>query len=74
MMCPECHSAYSEVTSTRKIRGSRIRRYRVCKHCGHPFSTTEIVNPPKLKAPKLVEPEPEDGDLDDENYYFSDEE
>ena len=39
--CPRCQSTASEITRTKQT-GRMVIRYRKCKDCGHPRTTTEI--------------------------------
>jgi hypothetical protein len=46
--CPKCACADTHVVRTMKIEGTwrgfhyhKIRRYRVCRYCGHSFATVE---------------------------------
>jgi len=39
----------STVYKTRRVTKYRTKRYKYCNHCGKRFSTTEIVDPPKIE-------------------------
>lgn len=49
MVCPEC-GGKTEVTHNRSYK-DYIRRRRVCKECGHVFSTYETLKPPGERYP-----------------------
>lgn len=48
MICPVCQSPHTRVIRTVAIKTeSDIYRFRVCRRCGHEFSTLEIAQPPR---------------------------
>lgn len=53
MRCPDCNSAWSKVTNTRRLSPTRTKRYRVCMHCHRNFQTYEVISDEvKPKTPK----------------------
>lgn len=68
MMCPSCHSAYSQVSKTMKVGKTMVRRYRICMHCSNTFHTSEqIVDPKRKKKPEKT------GEIDTlDDYYMID--
>lgn len=41
LRCPTCHCRDLRVYRTVRLRGDRIRRVRICRHCGRRMVTTE---------------------------------
>lgn len=39
--CPRCNCGDLRVETTVRLPGGRIRRYRVCRHCGRRLTTVE---------------------------------
>ncbi len=44
LVCPKCECRHFETTHTERLDG-RIRRRRVCRHCGHKLTTFEMTVP-----------------------------
>jgi DNA-directed RNA polymerase subunit M/transcription elongation factor TFIIS len=52
--CPKCHSRLSNVLATRGRSFGRIWRRRECYHCGHRYSTREVIDEgPGTRRPKF---------------------
>lgn len=77
LMCPKCRcrgphrtdeereemarAGRSRVSATRPV-AAAVRRYRICRACGHHFTTTEVVDKHQYETP-VVEP---DGEAENE--------
>lgn len=63
MNCPKCRHDHTRVTDT-KDSGRRVRRYRVCRKCGHSFPTLEelvLKVEPEAAEPAAAAPAPTAG-------------
>lgn len=47
--CPRCGCCHLRTTHTEPLRNGRIRRRKVCRHCGRRMVTYEL--PPRLVGP-----------------------
>jgi len=55
LVCPQCGCRHIPVVSTYRIADGVVRRYRRCRHCGRPITTTEHVGvslPPEKSSPQ----------------------
>jgi hypothetical protein len=56
IVCPKCGCPDLRVWSTRKAWGGKIRRVRICDHCGQRITTTETTPRSLPESGPLMEP------------------
>lgn len=49
--CPRCGCKHVRVTTVRPLSNGRVRRYRICRHCGTSYTTVELV---ESEAPEVI--------------------